>query len=769
MTCEAAVTRRRIVFHAFLLSFLLVPAGAQAQGWIEPRPVPGPWSVEKVRTSVTVRVTDRVARVEVEEWFRNTGRTQAEGDYIYPLPGEAVFADFSLYQGEHELRGELMDAATARGIYERIVRARQDPALIELMGKGMLRARVFPIEPGAERRVTLRYTQVLERSGDALQFRYSAGMRHGAVPPVGVMPLPRVEPVPDGRATPARPAPGHRDAAPLTFTIIVDEAARFRDAFSPTHPLRVQRERGRMTIRPRDELSGDFAVFLPFASQAVGISLATHNPPGEDGYFMLTLSPGAVAESRIPRDVSVVIDVSGSMSGEKMEQARRALHQLLGTLSAADRFRLIAFSSAVRPWREEWVHATPERLREARRWVDDLRATGGTNIFDALETAFRESSPAERLPIVVFMTDGMPTNGETRVDRIVAMAESRRGRTRVFAFGVGFDVNTHLLDALSEAARGTTQYVRPGEDVEQAIGTLAARIRHPVLTDLAIADAPVRLTEVYPRQLPDLFVDEELVLFGRYDGSGQGRLELRGRRGDTPHRFSAQLGFPGRAPGNEYITRLWAARRIGDLDRQIRSAQADGATAAQVQPLIEDLRRTALRYGLLSEYTAYLVQEPDVIVTGGAQGRLRVAAAAPSADVAGSAAVARAERARQSREVTSLAEMDALMLEGAAARSAAGNRGQPAARIVAGRTFTRVDGVWQDARHDDARRVLKVEPFSDAYFTLVRELPELGLVLREFDTVVVAGERISIHVGTGGTRTLGGTELRRTLVEFRGR
>ena len=444
----------RRALNAALLC-LLLPAALHAQGWVEPRPGPRPanWGIEKLRTSVTVRVVDRVATVEVEEWFRNNGGGLGEGDYVYPLPGDAVFTGYSLYQGDRELRGEIMDADRARSIYEAIVRAQKDPALIELVGRGMVRARVFPIEPGQTRRITFRYTQVLDGAGDALHFRYMAGVRHA-----GVMRRVDAPPIPTLRGG---------EPAPITFAMTVENGARFREAYSPTHPLDVTRRDGRMLVRPRGELSGDFAVFLPHAERAVGLALATHRLDGEDGFFMLTLSPGDVAESRIPRDVSVVVDISGSMSGEKMEQARRALHQLLGTLTPDDRVRLIAFSSRVQPWRDEWTAATREELRRAAQWVDGLRAEGGTNIHDALEAGFRAESPAARLPILVFMTDGLATNGETRTDRIVAMAEARRGRARVFAFGVGWDVNTHLLDQLGTATRGSTQYVRPDEDVEQ--------------------------------------------------------------------------------------------------------------------------------------------------------------------------------------------------------------------------------------------------------------------------------------------------------------
>jgi len=752
--------RQKAAAAAVLLAIVVaVPRQAAAQGWIQPRPgvAPADWGIEKLRTTVTVRVTDRVAEVEVEEWFRNNGGGLGEGDYVYPLPGEAVFSNYSLYQGDRELRGEMMDAGRAREIYEGIVRAKRDPALIELIGKGMVRARVFPIEPGQTRRITLRYTQVLDRAGDALRFRYAAGARH-----VG----PRVVPMPrhDERST----TPAIAEPAPLTFTLTVEEGARYRDASSPTHEVNVEREDGRMIVRPDGELSGDFAVFLPFAEREVGVSVATHRPSSsEDGYFMITLSPGEAAESTVPRDVTVVVDVSGSMSGEKMEQTQRALRQLLGTLHERDRVRLIAFSNVVRMWREEWVRPTRAELAQARRWVEQLRAEGGTNINDALRAAFSETSPDDRLPIVIFMTDGLPTNGETRPERIVAMAEAERGRARVFAFGVGFDVNTYLLDRLSAAARGTTQYVRPDEDVEEAVSLLATRVRHPVLTDLALDIDGIDANEIYPRDLPDLFAGEELVLFGRYDGSGARGVTLRGQRSGRAETYRTRVDFPSRAQGDEYIARLWASRKLGDLDRRIRSAQADGAGREQIERMIDELRETALRYGLLSEYTAYLVQEPGALALDELRvdGRSFVAAPAPAA---GEAAVGRAERARRSREVASVADMqaaEAIALKSVVVPAAPGSAG--GSRVIAGRTFVLRDSIWQDVRHSDERRVVEIAAFSDAYFALIAALPEVGLVLREVDSALIAGRAVSVKVTTSGARTLDDAQVRRLVADFR--
>jgi Mg-chelatase subunit ChlD len=736
---------------------VLAPAPAAAQGWIAPPPAAAGWGIVKLRTDVTVRVNGPVAEVEVEEWFENRGRVVGEGVYLYPLPGEAVFSNFSLYQGDQELRGETMDAAQARAIYEEIVRSRRDPALIELVGHGLIRARVFPIEPGEKRRITLRYTQVLDRAGDAAQFRYVAGRPGGL----------------DGPAT-----------APIGFTLIAD-AGVYGEPFSPTHALRSERRDGQLRVRPAADLHGNFSIFLPFVRPVVGLTLATHRPSREPGYFMLTLSPGAIRAAATPRDVAVVVDVSGSMAGEKMEQTRQALHQLLGSLGRDDRFRLISFSNVVATSADGWSRATSGQLAEARRWVDGLRAQGATNISGALEEAFRLPSPDARLPIVVFMTDGQPTVGERDPERIAALAEAARGRARVFVFGVGYDVNTYLLDRLSAAGRGSTAYVEPGQDVELAVGTLAARITHPVLTDLELAGSPVRLTEIHPVTLPDLFAGEALVLFGRYETTGRGELRVRGQRAGRTETFALDARFPDRAAGNDFIPRLWAARKLGELTRQLRLNGPDAE-------LVEEIRRTALRYGLLSEYTAHLVQEPATFAAGQrpGDGAIRLRGGSPSATfvptgvpgappsaVTGQAAVQSAEAARVRREVASTADLavaeQALESRIVAAAGAAGPAGAGRAdrvdhRVVAGRVFELRDSVWTQTPLPDGMREVAIKLYSDAYFALLATAPELRPIVGALEQVMVAGERVAFRFGDDGRDTLSPGEAARLTAEFRG-
>lgn len=723
------MSRRHTLGLAFALT--LLPGALDAQGWIETtRPRTG--RIERIRSAVQVSVSGRVARVTVEEWFRNAGGAVDEGVYHFPLPGEAVFSSYSLWQGDQELRGETMDAAQARTIYENIVRQLRDPALIELVGHGLIRARVFPINPGETRKITLRYTQMMDRVGDAWRFRY-LGDRG-------------------------------RQVAPRSFRLEADSAAALGEPFSPTHGVTARRVDGRLEVTVAEGASAtDLELFLPLARARVGLSLVAQRAAGEDGYFMLLLAPGAAAQALAQsRDVVAVIDVSGSMSGEKIVQARAALIQLLASLRAGDRFRLIAFSSGVRQFATAWSTATAETRREASAWARSLEAEGGTNIAGALTAAFAEPPAPEALGVVVFLTDGLPTGGETDPERIAERAEQGRGRFRVFAFGVGDDVNTYLLDRLTERARGTTEYVRPGEDIERAVGALAARVASPVLTDLVLsASGGVELYDLQPGGLPDLFAGDEMVVFGRRRGpaTGDWSVTVRGRRNGRTEEFTTAAAATTDA---RHIEQLWAARKAAALSREIR-------LRGQTRELIDALKQLALRHGILTEYTAYLVQEPTAVARRDAEERMvRERPAAPR-DQAGAGAVARSAKqadvaaAENLSAVGAATRADSIAIDDARAARA----GAVTTRRVGGRLFALRDALWTDVAHADASPVVAVAPYSDAYFALLTALPELVGAAALEPAVVVAGRRTSIKIEAGGKTMWAPGELARLVASFR--
>src|SRR5712664_1394942 len=729
-------TLHRVWGVAALLA-VTVSLPLSAQGWIDPiRPLPpnSNGRIERLRSAVQVSITRRVARVSVEEWFRNNGPVLNEGIYHFPLPGEAVFSSYSLWQGDQELRGEAMDAAQARSIYEAIVRQKRDPALIELAGQGLIRARVFPIGPGETRKITLKYTQLLDRAGDAWRFRY-LGDRN-------------------------------RQSAPRSFRLEVDSAARFGDPYSPTHQVQVTRQGNRLDVSLGDNAAGgDFELLLPLARGLIGLSLVPHHPVGEDGYFMLLLAPGAAADAAaLRRDLVAVIDVSGSMSGEKIQQAKSALIQLLGTLRAGDRFRLVAFSGGVRRYAQGWTEVAADTRHDAESWIRSLDAEGGTNIAGALTEAFAQAPAEQSLGVVVFLTDGQASTGETDPERIVASAEQGRGKFRVFSFGIGDDVNTYLLDRLTERARGTTEYIRPGENIERAVGALAAKVASPVLTDVTIAaGSGIELSDMQPGNLPDLFAGDEMVVFGRYRGVGSGEwsVTVQGRRNGRQEEFRTSV----RERENDdarYIEQLWAARRAGALSREIR-------LRGQTRELMDALKQLALRYGILTEYTSYLVQEPSVALRRQAENRVVQAPAAAPADQAGAASVGRATRERSMADALRLEEV---VVTGTVNASALDEMRRARSGInptqrVGGRLFIMRDSTWTDLGHGDSLRVVSIAPYSEAYFALLKALPDLREAAALEPAVLVAGRRASIKIGEGGkTRWLPG-ELERLVRDFR--
>ena len=733
------------------LLFAVAAPPLAAQGWIEIErptnaPVPANGGVVRVSSSVHTIIEGHIARVEVAEEFRNLGGTMAEGNYLYPLPGEAVFSSFSLWMGDKEVRGETMNAEQARSIYEEIVRRKRDPALLSLAGSGLVRAQVFPIQPGETRKVMLRYTQILERAGDALRVRYNLGQRGGRRGGWGDR--------------------GDAGSGSFNWQLEIPASAEFGTPYSPTHQLTTRRESGRLEISLDSDASGEVEVFLPLRRNLVGTSIVTYAPGGEDGYYMLLLAPPpAGTTDALPRDVSFVVDVSGSMSGEKMDQARAALDQALGTLGPRDRFRVISFSSGVRQFREGFVPATPEQVADARRFVDGLQADGGTNIAGALDVALDGAVPEGRVAFVIFLTDGVPSVGEQAPDRIAETAGARIGSRRLFTFGVGTDVNTYLLDRLALQGRGAATYVAPDANVEAAVSGLLGKIQHPALANLRIVSAPVTFAQMTPANLPDLFYGEELVVFGRYHGQGNGDVVIEGERNGRRERFVATAAFPATADQDEFISRLWASRRIGELTRQ---ARLEGAS----ESLIGQIRDLGLRYGILTEYTSYLVQEPETVAgqrpmpAPMSQSMLGGPAAAPSQT--GAVAFRRAEGSAKMAEADNLAAADSLAGRQLADARADGSS-SPAARRVGSRVFVERKGVWTDAGWTEAVPVLTVAPYSAAYFSLAHALPEIRPGLGLGEPVLISGRRIAIRVADGGMMTLTPEKLSATVKEFRGR
>lgn len=722
---------------SLIVAGLAMPVVAVAQGRLIPVcgvPDDGPRvviacgaQVWRTQSAVRGRLDGRVVHYVVDEAFTNRGGRLGEADYLFPLPPGAAFRNLRLSINGQMVAGEVMDAAHARSVYEEIVRTMRDPALVEWMGSGLLRTRIFPILPGETKRVSVEFDAVVPREGDALRIDYSRGQSVGRY---------------DGRSGGQEPAAaaGSADSYVLRYA----RSEPLGRPYSPSNGLTMRDSAGMHLVEARDRGANVMVLIPLLLGDRAAITVLTHGQQRDSGFAMITISPPRTHERASARDVTFVIDVSGSMSGTKMQQARAAGRALLGTLQPADRFRLISFSSDVQDFRSGFVYATGDNLAAGTRYLDGLSANGGTNIGAALDDALRgQTETANRLRLVLFLTDGQPTVGETNVDRITEQAQRERGDARLFTFGLGADVNSALLERLSMDGRGTAQFVRPDENVERMVSVVAERLTDPVATDLRVRvdGHDVQLRDMVPSMPMDLFGGQDLVVMARYAGAGAARVTVEGRSHGHAVRWTSDAQFADVSAENGFIPRLWAAQRIGYLSAERRRSGANAEVDGEIRALGE-------RYGIPTEFTSYLVQEPQHAVVGTGMvrrdangGVVRGSATQPTMMMAApepQAAFEAAKMASAQRAAISTAVLDSMSI------AAGGSDGTT--RTVAGHTFAQRDGRWVDSRYADSTRTVHVQAFSKTYFALLDRIPELRAMAVLGARVVMVGRGVAIEV-----------------------
>ena len=307
------------------------------------------------------------------------------------------------------------------------------------------------------------------------------------------------------------------------------------------------------------------------------------------------------------KDVAFVLDTSGSMAGKKLDQAKKALLFCVENLNDGDRFEIIRFSTEVEPLFDQLVNASEPNRARAGEFIRHLKPMGATAIDNALQKALAlRPSRGDRPFVVIFLTDGLPTIGTTDEDQIVAdVKKASAGRTRVFCFGIGTDVNTHLLDRIAEDTRAVSQYVLPEEDLEVKVSSFFSKIKEPVLTNPTLKfTGGIRATKLYPSPLPDLFKGEQLVLVGRYSSQGDAAVIVDGTVNGAARTFTYEVKFPDEAAANDFIPRLWATRRVGCLLDEIRLHGEN----SELRDEVTDLAR---KYSIVTPYTAYLILEDE--------------------------------------------------------------------------------------------------------------------------------------------------------------
>ena len=579
-----------------------VPPGPVPAPWPGRRPMPyrfAPLEVESVKVQTQIR--DQVATTSVDQEFYNPNSARLEGTFIFPVPRGAHLDKFSMEIDGKSVDAELLNADKARGIYENIVRKLRDPALLEYAGLDVFKVRVFPIEPNSRKHVSFTYTELLKSDNQLVCFTLPLSTEKFSCKPV----------------------------KKITVQVDLKTKRPLQSIYSPSHTVEVHRdgpnhatasyEHGQSQAEP------DFTLYFATEKEELGLNLLTHRVAGEDGYFLLLASPGMDLKSDqvVPKDIVFVLDTSGSMAGKKLEQGKKALEFCLENLNDEDRFELIRFSTEVEPLFGRLVSAEKNHHQKAAEFVERLRPMGATAIDDALSHALRLQADigtgeqqaskgravagrGQRPFVIMFLTDGRPTIGLTEEDQIVSNVKKKAdGHTRIFCFGIGTDVNTHLLDRITETTRGFSQYVLPEEDLEVKVSSFYSKIKEPTLTNPTLEfSGGVRPAQLYPSALPDLFKGEQLVVVGRYSGQGDAAALLAGTMRGGFKKTAYDLHFPAESAENDFIPRLWATRRVGYLLDEIR-LHGDNAE------LRDEVTELARRYSIVTPYTAYLIVEDE--------------------------------------------------------------------------------------------------------------------------------------------------------------
>jgi Ca-activated chloride channel family protein len=788
----------RIQTASFSL-LLLLAAPAAAQGLLiqpqNPPPVqppairvPEPWphhrgpAVTLQRTTIRAEIVDAVATTVVEQTFHNHGAQEAEGTWFLPLPRGAVADGFTMTVGGKELAGEVLDAGRARDVYESIVRRKRDPGLLEYAGDGMLRARVYPIPAGGDVVVSVRLRQILQPVGNVFEWLW---------------PL---------RSTQF----GDTGTGRLAMDVRISSQTRLSTVVTPHGGADVDRKgehEARVTYEGSGDQLEDLRVLYGLSEQEFGLHLLTWRQLADPGYFVMLLSPPRELDKAVPRRcVQFVLDTSGSMKGDKIEQARRALGMFLKSLRPHDRFQIVTFASAAHTFFDAPREASAENVAAALQRIEQLEAKGGTNIGDALQLAFAAGVPAADeagawLGQIVFVTDGEPTVGVTVPQQLLDLARQHGDQqVRLFALGVGDEIDVRLIDDLAAQHRGARDFVRNREKIEAKVDALCQKIAQPALTDVEVRCDGLDAFDVHPTRTRDLFCGEMMQVVGRYRHAGMQTVRVRGLQNGKEREFVFEVEFPKLNERHSFVQTVWARQHVAALLDAIRR---NGPR----NELIDEVRGLATKYGIVTPYTSQLIVEESERLAGapasdrwgtaqtgsrgaghtgpgdaaGPEGRATPvdhrpgpttgsagAPAAPgpsgpvtpgaSAPSGGERRLAEMGRARTGAEAVAESLetqagsdnffLGALRAKAADGKSAEAKKQEALVRRAAGRVFVQAgqDLVEQGLPSDWQAKAVVVIAFSDDYFALLRQKPELKDVLALGARIAFKdGERI-VHV-----------------------
>ncbi len=587
-----------------------IPKGGELHAKLAEKAVPLPLK----HTDVKAQVTVYVGAVTVTQQYHNPYDGKIEAVYVFPLPDDAAVRDFVMQIGERQIRGIVREREEAQKIYQEARAQGYVASLLTQDRPNIFTQSVANIEPGKQIDIKITYFHTLRYADGVFEFAFPmvVGPRYNPAGfQGGVGAVPAGAGGSSGQKTEVQVLrPEEISAHDIALEVEVDARVAIDEVKSPSHVIVVDRPnpmQAKVTLSPHDRIPNkDFVLRYRAPGQKIRAALATHKDE-TGGYFTLMLHPPEKLADipRTAREMIFVIDCSGSMSGQPLDAAKRAMERCLKRLAPEDTFTVIRFGSHASHFSPTPLAATPENVRAGLRFVEGLAANGGTEMIPAVQTALATPSEAGRYRIVSFMTDGFVGNDR----EVIGEVRRRLGSARLFSFGVGSAPNRYLIEGMARAGRAVAAYVLLDESSERAAGELYERIERPALTDLRIDWGRMDVADVHPNPLPDLYVGRPVVLTGRFKGSGPAEVRITGKIGGKPHESAIAVNLDQPGLRHKALAAVWARGKIASL--------YDAASwANDPLELTGEIKTVALRYGLMSDWTAFIAVDSTAKTAG---------------------------------------------------------------------------------------------------------------------------------------------------------
>ena len=559
-------------------------------------------------TRADVDIAGVIARVHVTQVYKNTGKRPIEAIYVFPASTRAAVFGMRMTIGERVIQAKIEERQKARADYERAKMQGKSASLLEQQRPNVFQMNVANIMPGDVINVELDYAELLVPEDGTYEFVYPTvvGPRYSTTPREGAS---------DRESWVENPYLREGEPEPFTFDISVtlNSGIPISKIACPSHETDIEYEGRSVAAVSLKDTQGagtkDFILRYNLEGDRVQSGVLLY--PGEkENFFLVMMEPPARVTQNVipPREYIFVLDVSGSMNGFPLDTAKKLMHDLVSGLKETDTFNVVLFAGRAAVLSDRSLPATKQNIERAMNTIERQRGGGGTQLINALKTAFalpRQEENVSRTTVIV--TDGYVSCEPQAFDLI----RENLNKSNVFTFGIGSSVNRHLIEGMARSGRGEPLIVTGPQEAPQKAAKFREYIREPVLTQIEVDFKGFRAYDVEPISVPDVMASRPVIVFGKYRGRPSGNIAVSGFTGKGQYKVKLDIEPGMEEESNEALRYLWARHRIKTLS-DYNNLRPDSERAKEVTSL-------GLTYNLLTDYTSFVAIDSLVRNRGGDQ------------------------------------------------------------------------------------------------------------------------------------------------------